>query len=117
MGRPLSAEREDEELAAVRDAATDRPATTRHGLPRRVRPDSYDGPEPPAPGAAQPDGRRRAAAHADAPAPDDARRLAASLQSGWQRREAEEEDTAAASEPWDGVEQAWTVQQHTEEEE
>ena len=122
IARPLSAEREDEELAAVRDAATDRPATTRHGLPRRVRPDNYDSPElsAPAPGATQPDGNRRAAAHAEAPAPDDARRLAASLQSGWQRRaaeeEEEEEDTAVATEPWDAVEQAWTAQ-HTEEEE
>ena len=116
MARPLSAEREDEELAVVRNA-TDGPATTRHGLPRRVRPD-YDSPElsAPAPGVTQPDGRRRATAPPEAPAPDDARRLAASLQSGWQRREAEDNDAAAADEPWDAVEQAWTAQ-HTEEEE
>jgi signal transduction histidine kinase len=119
MARPLSADREDEELGAVRNAAADGSATTRHGLPRRVRPE-YDSPERPAlaPGATEPDGRRRAAPP-EAPAPDDARRLAASLQSGWQRREAEEaeeNDAAAAGEPWDAVEQAWTVQ-HTEEEE
>jgi hypothetical protein len=115
MARPLSAEPEDEELAAVRNAAADRPGTTQHGLPRRVRPDTYDSPERPAPGATAPDGRGRTAPP-EAPDPDDARRLAASLQSGWQRREAEDNDAAAASEPWGAVEQAWTVQ-HTEEEE
>ena len=120
MVRPLSADREDEELGAVRNAAADGSATTQHGLPRRVRPE-YDSPERPAsaPGATAPDGRGRAAAPPEAPAPDDARRLAASLQSGWQRREAEEaeeHDAAAAGEPWDAVEQAWIVR-HTEEEE
>jgi signal transduction histidine kinase len=116
IARPLSEERGGGELDARRDEAAGRPAATRHGLPRRVRPDSYDSPErsAPVPGASQPGGRRGAAVP-QAPAPDDARRLAASLQSGWQRRQADEEDTVAANEQWDAVEQARTVR-HTEEE-
>ena len=107
-------ERDNGETATPPDAA-DRPATTRHGLPRRVRPDSPE-PSGPALGASQPDARRRGGT-VQPPAPDDARRLAASLQIGRQRAEEAEDDTAADGEqPWDAAEQAWRPQ-HTEEEE
>ena len=67
------------------DGAAGQAATTFHGLPRRVRPDKQaqgeeDRPAGPVRGEAVP---------TDAPAPDDARRLAASLQRSWQRSRAE----------------------------
>ena len=65
------------------------PATTFHGLPRRVRPDKPSQ-EPEQDHQA---GRAREAAPTDAPAPDDARRLAASLQRSWHRSRADD-DTA-----------------------
>ena len=75
------------------------PATTFHGLPRRVRPDKQ---------SQQPEqdhqaGHSREAAPTDAPAPDDARRLAASLQRSWHRSRAEDDtaddDPVEAGEP------------------
>jgi signal transduction histidine kinase len=65
------------------------PGTTFHGLPRRVRPDkqSHQAEQDHAAGHA------REAAPTDAPAPDDARRLAASLQRSWHRSRADD-DTA-----------------------
>jgi signal transduction histidine kinase len=65
------------------------PGTTFHGLPRRVRPDKQSQ-------HAEQDhaaGHAREAAPTDAPAPDDARRLAASLQRSWHRSRADD-DTA-----------------------
>jgi signal transduction histidine kinase len=68
-------------------------ATTFHGLPRRVRPDK--------PQSAEQDhqaGQPREAplinrpGPTDAPAPDDARRLAASLQRSWHRSRADDDD-------------------------
>ena len=60
--------------------------TTFHGLPRRVRSDKQqeEADERPA-------GRGRLSAPSDAPAPDDARRLAASLQRSWHRSRADED--------------------------
>jgi signal transduction histidine kinase len=54
-----------------------------HGLPQRVRPDSQPGNDG-ADGAANPEGIPRQAP-VEAPTPDDARSLAASLQSSWHR--------------------------------
>jgi len=65
------------------------PATTFHGLPRRVRPDKQSQQAE----QDQPAGHAREAAPTDAPAPDDARRLAASLQRSWHRSRADD-DTA-----------------------
>jgi signal transduction histidine kinase len=65
------------------------PGTTFHGLPRRVRPDKQSQ-------QAEQDhavGHAREVAPMDAPAPDDARRLAASLQRSWHRSRADD-DTA-----------------------
>jgi signal transduction histidine kinase len=59
--------------------------TTFHGLPRRVRGEKQPQPDT----AERPAGPSRAAA----PAPDDARRLAASLQRSWHRSRAADEDT------------------------
>jgi signal transduction histidine kinase len=70
------------------------PGTTFHGLPRRVRPDKL----------AQSGEQERAAgpgregAPTDAPAPDDARRLAASLQRSWHRSRADDDDPGEAGE-------------------
>ncbi|HEY1625915.1 MAG TPA: sensor histidine kinase [Streptosporangiaceae bacterium] len=75
------------------------PGTTFHGLPRRVRPDKQ---------SQQPEqdhqgGHAREAAPTDAPAPDDARRLAASLQRSWHRSRADDDtaddDPVEAGEP------------------
>ena len=70
----------------------DQPATTFHGLPRRVRADKQSQPEeedrPALPG--------REAASTDAPAPEDARRLAASLQRSWHRSRADDESEGPA---------------------
>ncbi|HVT70926.1 MAG TPA: ATP-binding protein, partial [Trebonia sp.] len=60
--------------------------TTFHGLPRRVRGNK----QPPPRDAAS---RPAAPSRADAPAPDDARRLAASLQRSWHRSREADEDT------------------------
>jgi signal transduction histidine kinase len=75
------------------------PGTTFHGLPRRVRPDKH-------PQQAEHDhaaGHVREAAPTDAPAPDDARRLAASLQRSWHRSRADDDtaddDPVEAGEP------------------
>jgi signal transduction histidine kinase len=109
-------ERDHGEPATLRDAAADRPATTPHGLPRRVRPGSQS-PDQPALGldAAQPEGRRRGGP-VQPPAPDDARRLAASLQIGRRRAEEAGDGPGAVSEqPRYRAEQAEAAQ-HTEEE-
>ena len=66
--------------------------TTFHGLPRRVREKQAQ----PQEAAARPPGPARA----DAPAPDDARRLAASLQRSWLRSREADEDTARDAGPW-----------------
>ena len=92
--------------AALDDAAPEQAATTFHGLPRRVRSDRQQPgqqlvPNPGGP-AEQPAGRpaeRPASAvlgragmtpPPDGPAPDDARRLASSLQRSWRRSRAED---------------------------
>jgi signal transduction histidine kinase len=83
------------------------PATTFHGLPRRVRPDKPSQQaelDPPA-------GHAREVAPTDAPAPDDARRLAASLQRSWHRSRADDDaagdDAVEAGEPDDGRRGGW----------
>jgi signal transduction histidine kinase len=83
------------------------PATTFHGLPRRVRPDKPSQQaelDPPA-------GHVREAAPTDAPAPDDARRLAASLQRSWHRSRADDDtaddDAVEAGEPDDRRRGGW----------
>jgi signal transduction histidine kinase len=123
---------DDVDLSDVGGQVQERPTTTPHGLPRRVRPDSDDSSEDFSAVAglrSSPSGRHhRSSTPTQAPAPDDARRLAASLQSGWLRREAAESEPAendaaeneavAASDAWDtkhAVEQAWPPQ-HNEEE-
>jgi signal transduction histidine kinase len=63
------------------------PGTTFHGLPRRVRPDKSVQPGEQERGT----GPGREAATTDAPAPDDARRLAASLQRSWHRSRADDD--------------------------
>ena len=63
-------------------AAAPAPAAL-HGLPQRVRPDSQPGNDG-AGGAANPEAIPRQAP-VEAPTPDDARSLAASLQSSWHR--------------------------------
>jgi signal transduction histidine kinase len=89
--------------------------TTFHGLPRRVRPDKQ-----PQPGEQQDrtaGHAREAAAPTDAPAPDDARRLAASLQRSWHRSRADDDtddDAGAAGAPDGGLRGGWA--QHNEEE-
>jgi len=72
----------------VDDGAAETRPTTFHGLPRRVRTDRVQG-EQQTEQAGAPSGR--APAPSDAPAPDDARRLAASLQRSWHRSRADEE--------------------------
>jgi hypothetical protein len=90
------------------DDAAGQPPTAFQRLPRRVRPDKQ-----PQPGEQQdrPAGHaREVAAPTDAPAPDDARRLAASLQRSWQRSRADDDtddgDTGAAGAP-DGGRRGW----------
>jgi signal transduction histidine kinase len=96
--------------------AAESPATTFHGLPRRVRPDKQ-APDRQALAAEQdrPAGPGREAARADAPAPDDARRLAASLQRSWHRSRADDDtaeiDAAETGEPGDRRRGAWTLDQ------
>jgi signal transduction histidine kinase len=75
--------------------AAGQPATTFHGLPRRVRPDKQS----PLGEQDRPAGPGREAAPTDAPAPDDARRLAASLQRSWHRSRADDDDPEEAGEP------------------
>ena len=79
------------------------PATTFHGLPRRVRPDKQS------PSAEQdrPALPARGAKPTDAPAPDDARRLAASLQRSWARSRADD-DQQQPGEPDDRRLHGWT---------
>jgi signal transduction histidine kinase len=81
----------------------DQPATTFHGLPRRVRPEKQ------AQLAEQdrPAGPARGATPTDAPAPDDARRLAASLQRSWHRSRADD-DEEQPGEPDDRRLHRWT---------
>jgi signal transduction histidine kinase len=84
------------------------PATTFHGLPRRVRPDKQ---------SQQPEQEhqaghaREAAPPTDAPAPDDARRLAASLQRSWHRSRADDvtadDDAVEAGEPDGSLRGGW----------
>ena len=77
----------------------DQPATTFHGLPRRVRPDKQAQPAEQDRAA----GPGREAAPTDAPAPDDARRLAASLQRSWHRSRADDDagETGELDQPLD----------------
>jgi hypothetical protein len=63
------------------ETQTSRPAALR-SLPRRVRPDSRSDDSGTAP---RPDGLAARRAPVDAPGPEDARSLAASLQNSWQR--------------------------------
>ncbi len=76
----------DESGPATAVAGAPPAPTTFHGLPRRIRGDKQPQPQE---AAERPAGRSRA----DAPAPDDARRLAASLQRSWHRSRAADEDT------------------------
>jgi signal transduction histidine kinase len=83
------------------------PATTFHGLPRRVRPDKPSQQaelDPPA-------GHAREVAPTDTPAPEDARRLAASLQRSWHRSRADDDtaddDAVEAGEPDDRRRGGW----------
>jgi len=69
--------------AALAEPTAELPArSTRSGLPRRVRPESQSPDDPAAADAPGPAPRRAPVA---APAPEDARGLAASLQSSWLR--------------------------------
>jgi signal transduction histidine kinase len=77
--KPARTEELDRRAAPERAAVDPDAGRTLHGLPRRVRPDA-DRPE----SAAAPE-RRERPEPADAPAPEHARNLAASLQSSWQR--------------------------------
>jgi hypothetical protein len=80
----------------------EQPATTFHGLPRRVRPEKQSQP-------AEQDrleGPGRDAVPTDAPAPDDARRLAASLQRSWHRSRADDDEKTG--EPGDRRLHGWT---------
>ncbi|MGH3208492.1 MAG: sensor histidine kinase [Trebonia sp.] len=90
------------------------PATTFHGLPRRVRPEKQS----PQAEQDQPVGHPREATPTDAPAPDDARRLAASLQRSWHRSRADDDtadDDAAEADGPDGTRRGgWAP--HNEEE-
>ena len=94
-------------LPEPRPADTAEPAgqatTTFHGLPRRVRPDKQSQ-------SAEQDravGPAREATPTDAPAPDDARRLAASLQRSWHRSRADD-DQEQPGEPADRRLHGWT---------
>jgi len=75
--------------------------STRHGLPRRIRPDreARDEPAPAARSeeAGRPDGPAPRHAAVEAPAPEAARSLAASLQDSWQRSR-EEPDSGSERE-------------------
>jgi signal transduction histidine kinase len=82
--------------------ATGLPATTFHGLPRRVRPDKQSQPGE----QDRPAGPGREAVPVDAPAPDDARRLAASLQRSWHRSRADD-DPVGAGDPVDRRLDVW----------
>ena len=98
--------------------AAGQPGTTFHGLPRRVRPDKQAQPADQERPAAHP----REAASADAPAPDDARRLAASLQRSWHRSRADDEsgddiadgDAADAGAPEDVRHDGWAADNEEE---
>jgi signal transduction histidine kinase len=85
------------------EAAGPSAATTFHGLPRRVRPDKQAQPAehelPPASG--------REAGPTEAPAPDEARRLAASLQRSWHRSRAEDDDQEGTGAADDRRLQGW----------
>jgi signal transduction histidine kinase len=83
--------------------AGDQPPTTFHGLPRRVRPDKQSQSAE----LDRPAGSGREAAPTDAPAPDDARRLAASLQRSWHRSRADD-DPEGTGEPNDTRLHGWT---------
>jgi signal transduction histidine kinase len=82
--------------------AAGQPGTTFHGLPRRVRPDKQAQPAE----HDRPAGPGREATPTDAPAPDDARRLAASLQRSWHRSRADD-DPEETGEPRDARLQGW----------
>jgi len=75
-------------LGAADSAA---PVTTFHGLPRRVRADRQPQQEAPAGQPAGPAGPLRGPTPSGAPAPDDARRLASSLQRSWHLSRADED--------------------------
>ena len=85
------------------------PTTTFHGLPRRVRPEKQS--QQPEQDHEAGHGHAREAAPTDAPAPDDARRLAASLQRSWHRSRAEDDtpddDAVQAGEPDDSQRGGW----------
>jgi signal transduction histidine kinase len=74
------------------------PVTTFHGLPRRVRTGRQPQQEAPAGQPASPAGPLRGPTPSGAPAPDDARRLASSLQRSWHLSRADE-DAEDAGEP------------------
>ena len=82
-GAVISAPAQAEGLAAAEAPAEPAAPSTLHGLPRRVRPDSQGWDEQGSAAAAQAPEPRRAPV--SAPAPEDARGLAASLQSSWLR--------------------------------
>jgi len=88
------------------DEPAGQPATTSHGLPRRVRPDAQPAPAEEH-GQLNP-GRPLSPGRPDAPAPDDARRLAASLQRSWHRSRADENQEEEAGEPPGGRLTGWT---------
>jgi hypothetical protein len=82
-GAVISTPAQADGLAAAEAAAEPAAPSTLHGLPRRVRPDSQGWDEQGSAAAAQGPAPRRAPV--SAPAPEDARGLAASLQSSWHR--------------------------------
>jgi hypothetical protein len=84
------------------EPAAGQPGTTFHGLPRRVRPDKQAQPAE----HDRPAGPGGGAAPTDAPAPDDARRLAASLQRSWHRSRADD-DPEETGEPREARHQGW----------
>jgi signal transduction histidine kinase len=85
--------------------------TTFHGLPRRVRPDKQSQPAE----EDRPAGHGREAAPTDAPAPDDARRLAASLQRSWHRSRADDDPADDdAGEPDGGRPGGWAPDKEEE---
>jgi signal transduction histidine kinase len=84
------------------EPAAGQPGTTFHGLPRRVRPDKQAQPAE----HDRPAGPGGGTAPTDAPAPDDARRLAASLQRSWHRSRADD-DPEETGEPREARHQGW----------
>ena len=103
VGAAASPELPEPRLGDGEPAAGGQPGTTFHGLPRRVRPDKQAQPAE----HDRPAGSGREAAPTDAPAPDDARRLAASLQRSWHRSRADD-DPEETGGPRDARLRGWT---------